>query len=87
MLFLAYAWETLEHYLEIGLAGQAVAYWFQGVEHWANRLIADPLAMVLGYLIVKRWAGLATPARILSALWLAVHVFWFPHSMHLHELF
>jgi len=87
VLFLAYFWETIEHYLETGLAGEAVEYWFQGVEMWANRIIADPLMLVLGYLIAKRWSTLVWPARVLSMVWLFMHIFIFPHSMYLHELF
>lgn len=86
VLFLAYAWETLEHYLEVGLAGFVVEFWFQGVEFWANRLIADPLMMVVGYLVAKHYPILVWPARILSITWLIVHIFVFPHSMYLHEL-
>jgi len=28
VLFLGYLWETLEHYLEEGMAGKGVEYWF-----------------------------------------------------------
>ncbi len=87
VLFLAYIWEALEHYLEVGLAGSTVEYWFQGVEFWPNRLIADPLMLVLGYLIAKNFPWLVWPARLLSIGWLIVHIFVFPHSMYLHELF
>jgi hypothetical protein len=87
VLFLAYAWETLEHYLEVGLGGEMVEYWFQGVEFWPNRLIADPLMLVIGYFIAEKHGKLVVPARILSVIWLIVHVFIFPHSMYLHELF
>ncbi|MDR1909028.1 MAG: hypothetical protein LBQ35_03850 [Spirochaetaceae bacterium] len=31
-----------------GEAGVKVAFWFQGVEHWSNRLIADNLMVILG---------------------------------------
>ena len=86
VLFLAYAWETLEHYLEVGLAGQAVEWWFQGVEFWPNRLLADPLMMVIGYAVAKRYPEMVWPARILSLLWLFFHIFVFPHSMYLHTL-
>lgn len=86
VLLAAFIWETLEHYLEVGLAGQNVLYWFQGVEFWSNRMIADPLMLVLGYLLVRRYKTLVVPARILSALWLFVHIFVFPHSMYLHEI-
>ncbi|MCF7807760.1 MAG: hypothetical protein K9M49_04930 [Candidatus Marinimicrobia bacterium] len=86
VLFLAYAWEVLEHYLEIGLFGSKVEYWFQGVEYWANRMISDPLMTVIGYYIARAYAYLVNPARIVSLLWLFVHFFLFPHSMYLHEL-
>ena len=87
VLLAAYAWETVEHYLENGLMGDVVAYWFQGVEFWANRIFADPLITVVGYYIAVGNPKLVTPARILSLMWLLVHVFIFPHSMYLHELF
>lgn len=87
VLFLAYLWEAFEHYLETGIAGGAVAYWFQGVEYWPNRLLSDPLMLVIGYIIAKRYPQAVVPARIASVLWLAVHVAVFPHSMYLHELF
>jgi len=87
VLFVAYLWETVEHYLETGLAGEKVEYWFQGVEAWTNRIISDPLLLVVGYFIASRYPSLVIPARILSVIWLAVHIFVFPHSMYLHTLF
>ena len=87
VLFLAYLWETAEHYMETGLVGTVVADWFQGVEFWANRMIADPLASVLGYYIAQRFPPLVNVARGLSLVWLVVHIFVFPHSMYLHTLF
>ena len=64
MLFLAYIWETIEHYLETGLAGANVAYWFQGVEIWSNRIIFDPLMLILGYMISKKVPQTVWPARV-----------------------
>ena len=87
VLFLAYLWETIEHYLEVGVAGEVVQYWFQGVEYWPNRVIFDPLMLVLGHLIATKYPQLVNPARIISLVWLIVHIFAFPHSMYLHELF
>ena len=86
VLFLAYLWETIEHYLETGLLGARVEYWFQGVEFWGNRIIADPLLIVVGYLIAKKYPQLVIPARCLSVAWLFMHVFIFPHSMYLSVL-
>jgi len=81
----AFAWEVIEHYLETGLAGQAVAYWFQGVEHWSNRMVSDPLLVLLGACLVRRCPKLTVPARLFSLAWLGVHVFVFEHSMVLQE--
>lgn len=86
VLFLAYLWETIEHYLETGILGEAVAFWFQGVEFWPNRIIFDPLVLVLGYLIAKKYPKLVIPARICSVVWLIIHIFVFPHSMYLHYI-
>ncbi len=87
VLFLAYLWEAIEHYLEVGVAGKAVEQWFYGVEFWGNRLITDPLLVVGGYLIAKHFPVCVWPARILSVTWLFIHIFVFPHSMYLHEIF
>ena len=67
---LAYLWEALEHYLEAGLAGAAVTYWFQGVEYWPNRLLSDPLMLVIGYWIAGRYPRLVIPGtRLGRAAW------------------
>lgn len=87
VLFIAYLWETIEHYLEAGIAGPIVEHWFQGVEFWPNRIIFDPLMLVIGYLIAKKYPKLVNPARAASIAWLIVHIFLFPHSMYLHEIF
>ncbi len=85
VLCLGFAWECIEHYLETGLAGAAVEYWFHGVEMWANRLIADPLLLVAGYAIAKRYPIAVLPGKIASCAWLLLHLF-LPHSMYLQEL-
>ena len=87
VLLLAYIWEVFEHYLEIGLLGETVEFWLQGVEFWANRLICDPMITIVGYYLAKTYPFLVNPARGLSLLWLFVHIFMFPHSMYLHEIF
>ena len=83
-------WECLEHYLETGLipgyAGERVVYWFQGVEHWSNRLIGDTLAIVLGWRLYQWRPKIALPAKIFSITWMAVHIFIFPDSMYLQRL-
>lgn len=86
-LLVAYMWETLEHYLEVGLGGQTVAYWLQGVEHWSNRLICDNLMVICGWWIYQQKNRMVWFARVFSVIWLFVHIVIFPHSMYLHELF
>jgi hypothetical protein len=63
-----------------------VEYWCQGVEFFGNRFITDPLLVLLGYFIAKSHPNFVFMARILSVLWLLVHIFIFPHSMYLHEI-
>jgi hypothetical protein len=90
VLALALFWECLEHYLEAGLIpgaiGARVSFWFQGVEFWLNRLVGDTLTVTLGWYVYTRKNNLALPAKIFSALWMIVHVFFFPDSMYLHRL-
>ena len=83
VLFLAYAWETLEHYLEVWLWWARLEYWFQWVEFWANRLIFDPLLVWLWFITVCKYPKIALPARIFNVLWLSIHLFYFPNSMYL----
>jgi hypothetical protein len=84
---LALLWENIEHYAEAGLFGANVTYWFQGVEHWSNRLVADNLMVLLGWYVYMQKKSFAWAAKALSLSWLLVHVFVFPHSMYLHTLF
>lgn len=88
VLTLSYLWEAVEHYLEAGATGiAAVTYWFQGVEYWGNRLLADPLLFVLGATISRLQPR--PVIRILafgfSATWVVLHVVVLPHSMWLHN--
>lgn len=86
ILFCAYIWEAVEHYLELGLGGEWLKNWFWGVEFWPNRLIFDPLMLIVGYFIVLKYPKLVWPARIISAIWLFVNLVIFPHSMYLNML-
>jgi len=86
-LLVAYIWETLEHYLEVGLAGHAVEYWLQGVEHWSNRLIFDNLMVMSGWWVYQQQNKMVWFARVFSVIWLFVHIVIFPHSMYLHYWF
>lgn len=87
ILLVACMWEVVEFYLEAGYSGiDAVTHWFQGVEFWANRLISDPILVLIGGYIGLKNKKLVIYARCFSIVWLYVHIFEFPHSMYLHEL-
>ena len=83
-------WECIEHYVEAGVIGgeigARVTHWFQGVEHWSNRLIGDTLTVMLGWIVYTLCKKLAVPAKIFSVIWLLVHIFIFPDSMYLHRV-
>jgi hypothetical protein len=75
------AWESMEHYLETGLAGAAVEHWFQGVEAFGNRCITDSLMVVSGFYVAHFMPHLIATAGFVKYAWLAIHVFLFDHSM------
>ena len=49
VVLFAYSWEFTEFFLENGALGQNIAYWFHGIEFWANKFLTDPLLVYLGY--------------------------------------
>ena len=83
-------WECAEHYVEAGvlpgMIGARVTHWFQGVEHWSNRLIGDTITIFLGWIVYHKKNYLGVPAKIFSYVWLGVHIFIFPDSMYLHRV-
>jgi hypothetical protein len=83
-------WECVEHYIESGIltgeVGARVTHWFQGVEHWSNRLIGDTLTVLLGCYVYFKNKKLVVPAKIFTIVWMAVHIFVFPDSMYLQRL-
>lgn len=85
ILMLSFMWEALEHYFETGLLGSDIQEWFQGVEHWSNRLIGDSLAVILGAYIYFKWPKVLWPFKAVSIAWLSVHIIFFPHSMYLQQ--
>jgi hypothetical protein len=90
VLTIALLWECVEHYLEAGILpgeiGERVTFWFQGIEHWSNRLIGDTLAVLLGWFVYTKKESLALPAKILTVIWMVIHIFVFPDSMYLQRL-
>ena len=83
--FVAYLWETIEHYLETGLINDQVTFWFRGVEFWGNRIITDPILAILGAFLYWKYNALGRYAQCFSAICLFFHIFIFPHSMYLQD--
>lgn len=75
-LVVAYAWETLEYAAEVGLFGSALMQWFGGVEFILNRIIVDPLALVLGVLLARTLRGpwVVIISGVLATLWLTANI-------------
>ena len=86
IMAICFAWEALEHYLEIGFVGETVAAWFQGVEFSLNRLITDPALIFIGAWVAMKRPRIELFAKVFSFIWLALHVFVFPDSMYLQRL-
>ena len=82
---LALAWEAAELAMEAGWLGPAVSAWKDGFEHWGNRFVGDPLMVLSGALVARRfgraWMIVLAPA----GLWLAVNV-TAPSSMSIQRL-
>ena len=84
-LLISCFWECLEHYLEEGLLGTKIQNWFAGTEYWGNRLIADNLVMVMGYLIYNKYPKSIYIALILSGIFLVLHL-CYPSSMDIQNI-
>ena len=81
ILILAYSWELLEFILESGGAGADIAYWFHGREYYLNRLLCDPLLVLVGYVTGQKFPLLTWPVRVLLVGWLWLFTIILPHSM------
>lgn len=64
-------WEIIETYIEVGLIFPSLQMWFDGVEHITNRMLGDSLALVIGFIIAKKFPSVCWHARILSIVFLA----------------
>lgn len=48
VLIIAYLWEIIEYFSEVGLFSTRLMNWFYGVELLPNRLLVDPSADIIG---------------------------------------
>ena len=86
LLILELFWEIIEHYLEAGISYQAVTHWFQGVEYFGNRVIADPIVTILGLFFIRKYPQARSFSVIFSLAWLYVNIFVMPDSMALNRM-
>lgn len=52
----AYSWEFVEFFLETD-SHAIVMNWMAGLEHPVNRFAIDPIAGILGYILINRFSG------------------------------
>ncbi|USN54356.1 MAG: hypothetical protein H6765_07440 [Candidatus Peribacteria bacterium] len=68
ILLVAYIWEAFEHYFELGEVFPQFSHWIPGQEHWLNRLILDPLMLIIGYGLARSFPKLLWPTMVVSAV-------------------
>ena len=86
ILFLVFLWEAVEWSLEAGGLGSSVAHWFGGEEHWANRLITDPLLGSSGCCVGLRWPRPRLFLPMVTVAWFSANLLS-PDCMYLQERF
>ncbi|MFA5130630.1 MAG: hypothetical protein WC477_07025 [Patescibacteria group bacterium] len=87
ILLFEICWEALELSMESGYFGQTIAQWKGGFEHWSNRLIGDPLMVIIGALVAKKFSSAWKIIFIPATLWLLLNISY-SSSMHVqHALF
>jgi len=83
-LCVAYAWEAIEYSMELGVLGSGISQWKRGFENWSNRLIGDPLLVLLGGYVQVKWSKAWKWVVIPWAVWGIVN-YLSPDSMFIQE--
>ena len=65
VLLCAYFWEALEHYFELWYIWPGFSSLIEWQEHWFNRLILDPLMLIVWYIAIRFFPKLFWPSTIL----------------------
>jgi len=73
VLIVALSWEGLELLMEYGNMGTAISAWKGGYEHWGNRLIGDPLMVMVGGLIARKNHQIWKYALIYCIVWFSLN--------------
>lgn len=84
LLLIAYTWEIIELFAELGIYGLPIQQWFYGIELPLNRLIIDPLSLLIGGLIISKNNNykIFLFATIISLTWLLTHIFLFRTAVY-----
>lgn len=72
-LLISFGWEMVEHYIETQ-SYPLLMDWFAGTEHWANRIVADQLAVLIGFTLVKAFPEKLFWARMFSFVFVLGHI-------------
>ena len=85
IIWIAFLWEITEILMEARYFGAGIAHWKGGFEHWANRIIGDPLLAVIGAKIAMRQKNIWRIVFIPTLIWLACN-YLSPNSMYIQRL-
>ncbi len=85
ILLVAFLWELFEVGMEHGLMGQVVADWKFGYEFILNRVLVDPLSVLIGGILQWHFKNFVYVSLPLASLWLLANIFS-AHSMSIQEI-
>lgn len=83
VITIAYSWELLEFFLETD-SYVFVMTWMAGLEHPANRFAIDPLAAILGYILINKFPGWIYFCISLNICFALLHL-WLGDSMAIQQ--
>ncbi|MFH1326067.1 MAG: hypothetical protein ABIH48_01200 [Candidatus Falkowbacteria bacterium] len=83
-LFCIFWWEFAETGMEVGKFSKNVIIWKDGLESFTNRFIGDPMMMILGLYIYRRYRKYFWRALAVATFWLVLNLFM-PNCMFIQE--
>jgi len=86
MIYFIFSWEIYELFAETNGFGPLITTWKDGFEHWSNRLISDPLLVLIGGVTQRNFNSkkLLRVAIIYTSLWAFINVLA-PTCMYIQE--
>jgi len=80
LLVVSLSWEIVEHYIEAAELA-ALSNWFAGEEILLNRLVADQVAVVSGFYLIKKYPKALLSCMAIGLGILILHI-WLGSSMY-----